>query len=326
MGISASYFDGRTSRRHAVEFTVDGDTAVLTGDIERRCPLGDLRVSERTRHVPRKVTFPDGAYLEGMDAAQFDSLLSDTGHRDSLVVRLQQSWRATLIACAATLALLGIGYVYVLPAAAGAIARTLPESVERSIGRGALQLLDERLLAPSALPAQRRQAIAERFRSLTPARDGAPSFELLFRKSRIGPNAFALPSGQIVLTDDIVDLLKDDDAVVAVLAHELGHLHERHLLQRVVQSSLVGTVALLIGDASSIAASLPVLMLELKYSRDAEREADDYAMAMLSANGIPLAALIRAFEKLGERGADPPPYLTSHPTTEERIERIRRRQ
>jgi Zn-dependent protease with chaperone function len=322
--VPAFYFDGKTSRRLAVSLTVRDGVAVVSGDIQRECPLGELRVSERLRHASRKVTFPDGAYLEILDPVAFHVLLTATGHEDSVVVRMQQSWRGALIAFLLTAAVLVLGYLYGLPAAAEAMAKTLPEQVERMIGRETLAFLDRRMLAPSELTAERREAIVRRFNALTPPLDRAPKYEIVFRKSRIGPNAFALPSGQIVLTDEIVKLIDNDDAVMAILAHELGHLHERHLMQRMIQGAMIGAVAtVLFGDASSVVANIPTVMLDLKYSRDAEREADDYAMAMLNKNDIELSALIRTFEALEKEAEGPPPYLSSHPPATERIERIR---
>lgn len=327
MGIAASYFDGKTSRKRKVELSVEDGIASISGEAERACPIADLRVSERVRHAARKVTFPDGAYLEVHDNAALNRLLAATGYQDPLVVRMQQSWRATLLAAALTVALLVLGYLYGLPAASKAAANALPEKVERTIGRETLDFLDRGLLAPSALPQAQRDAIVTRFKALVPARGDLPSYEIVFRKSRVGPNAFALPSGQIVLTDEIVKMVDDEDAVAGILAHELGHLHERHLMRRLIQSSAIGAVAtVFFGDVSSVAANIPTLMLDLKYSRDAEREADDYAVAMLKANGIGLSSLIRMFEKLGEKSGDPTPYLSSHPASAERIERIRRAQ
>ncbi|MDB5839865.1 MAG: putative Peptidase family [Herminiimonas sp.] len=325
MGLSASYFDGKTSRKLNVEFSVEGGLARISGDVERRCPLGQLRVSEPMRHVKRKITFPDGAFLEIGDTAEFNRLLAATGHRDSLVARAQQSWRGAVLACVAAVAILAALYLYGLPAAAKLIARTLPENVERGIGRETLALLDQRFLSPSRLPEARRNAIATRFQFLAPPYPGAPARQILFRQSRIGPNAFALPSGQIILTDEIVTLFDNDDAVMGVLAHELGHVHERHLLRRIIQSSATGAaITMLTGDLSIILAGLPTLILDLKYSRAAELEADDYAIAMLKANGISLSSLATAFEKLESRSdSEVSPYLASHPSTAERISRIR---
>lgn len=249
-------------------------------------------------------------------------MLAETGYQDSLVVSLQQSWHGTLIACVATIAILVLGYLYGLPAASEVLAKALPEQAERVIGRETLGFLDQKIFAPSQLPEDRRSAIVARFRALTPPWQGVPEYEIVFRKSRIGPNAFALPSGQIILTDEIVKLVESDDAVIGILAHELGHLHERHMMRRIIQSSAIGAAALtLSGDVSSIVAGIPTIMLDLKYSRDAEREADDYAVAMLKANGISLSNLTLLFEKIGAESEDAA-YISSHPPASERVERI----
>jgi predicted Zn-dependent protease len=95
-------------------------------------------------------------------------------------------------------------------------------------------------------------------------------------------------------------------------------------MRRVIQSSAIAAFAtLLFGDVSAIVANIPTLMLDLKYSRDAEREADDYAIAMLKANGMSLSSLVQGFEKLEDKADGITPYLSSHPPTAERIERIR---
>ena len=340
MTIPAFYFDGKTSRKYAVFLTVEDGTASLTGDIERHCPIGQLRVSERLNRAARKVTFPDGAYLEVQDNPAFNALLSATRHRDSLVVRIQQNWRATLAALATLVLVVVLGYVYLLPAAANLIAKSLPVAVDRQIGQGTLEFLDRHMLAPTKLPAARREALIARFRTLTMPAERWPEYRILFRQSKIGPNAFALPSGDIVLTDEIVLLLQNDDAIMGVLAHELGHLHERHLMRRLIQSSAIGAAAtVLFGDVSAVVANIPTVLLDMKYSRDAEREADDYAIAMFKANGMSRAALASVFEKLGghESGGKPVDgkdgeqagsgegmgaYLSSHPSSAERVQRI----
>lgn len=309
---------------YRVTLSVDAGIATIAGEAERTCRLGDLRVSERTRNNRRKVTFPDEAYLEIHDSNAFDALLAETGYRDSAVVRMQQSWRRTLIAALLVAAIFVLGYLYGLPLTAKIIADALPEKVERTIGNGTLAFLDQRIFSPSMLPAARRDAIAARFKALAPPQNDAPAYEIVFRKSRIGPNAFALPSGQIVLTDEMVRLIDNDDQLMSVLAHELGHLHERHLTRRIVQSSAIGAVMTMIfGDVSAIVANIPTLILDLKYSRDAEREADDYAIAMLKKNGIPLSQMIAGFEKMKDNNGESAPYLSTHPPTAERIEHIR---
>ncbi|MYN39549.1 M48 family metalloprotease [Duganella sp. FT109W] len=326
--VEASYFDGRTSRLYRVTLAVHDGVAQVRGEARRDSPLGELRVSERSQRALRKVTFPDGAYLEVRDLAGMTALLHTTGHSDSWVVRIQHSWRGALAAAAGTLALVGLGYVYVLPVAADWLARIMPPSMEHQLGQGVLALLDQRVFQPSRFSDQRMAELTARFRQLQPPTGGAPDWRLVFRHSRIGPNAFALPSGDIVLTDEMVRLLKDDEAVMGVLAHELGHLHQHHMTRRVIQGAVVTAgAAMLFGDVSSLLTTAPAALLDMKYSRDAEREADDYAIAMLRHNGIPLAHLAAVFEQFQklehEHGVQMNAYLSSHPATDERIAHVR---
>ncbi|TYQ12599.1 UNVERIFIED_ORG: peptidase M48-like protein [Zoogloea ramigera] len=323
--VTGRYFDGKTSRLHRVTLTVTDGMAHLAGDVERSAPLASLRVSERARHAARKVSFDDGAWLEVDDRAAFAQLLANTGHRDTGVVRAQQSWRGVLLALGVTVGVVVASYVYVLPAAAVWVANALPVKVERQMGQGVLEILDKRALGPSKLAAARQEQLRRQFAALTAPEPDAPTWKLVFRSSRIGPNALALPSGDIVMTDELVNLLKDDQAVMAVLAHELGHLHRRHLTRRLVQSSAVAAATWVIfGDISAMLTALPTVALDMKYSRDAESEADDYAVAMLRRNGIDPEHMAQAFVKLGEESGDRmSPYLSSHPATGERIARIR---
>lgn len=322
--VSALYFDGKSSRQYQVSLSVQGQMAVLEGDIERHCALSDLRISERFRRANRKITFPDGAYLEITDAPAFKRLLEATQHRESAIVRAQHHWRAALSALAAVIVLLVLAYLYLLPIASKIIADNLPLSIDRRIGEETLAFLDQRLLQPSQLPLARQAALVERFDNLAPPRGQArPAYRILFRKSTMGPNAFALPSGAIVVTDSLVTLLDDDDSIMGVLAHESGHLHERHMMRRLIQGSVIGAaVTVLFGDVSIAAANLSTLVLDMHYSREAEREADDYAIAMFKTNGIPLSKLANVFEKLGKQTDEPSPYIASHPLSSERIAHI----
>jgi Zn-dependent protease with chaperone function len=325
MVLAATYYDGKTSRRHQVTLEVQGDFALMLGELERRCPLSELHVSERSVHAQRKVTFPDGAYLEVGDSAAFDEMLARTGHQDGLVVRMTQSWLHVGMATVFTVAILWITYVYGIPAGARAVASALPQGVERSIGIGALELLDKRFFKPSALPATRQRELAERFAKMRPPQDGAPAYRLLFRASRIGPNALALPSGDVIMTDEMVKLAGDDEAVIAVLAHELGHLHERHLMQRLIQSSAIAAMStLMFGDVSALLANVPTALLDARYSRQVESDADQYAVQMLRTNGISQDAMARVFERMARyEGKFDMGYLSTHPPSAERARAVR---
>lgn len=141
----------------------------------------------------------------------------------------------------------------------------------------------------------------------------------------------------MVMTDDLVKLLDDQpDALVGVLAHELGHVQHHHGLDLMVRASLVSAlVGVVLGDASGFLATVPATLATQSYSRDAEREADAHAAQMLHASGIDPAVMAIFFERmLAEEGAvqpagDPgesegsgvslPIAIASHPDHGERI-------
>lgn len=104
----------------------------------------------------------------------------------------------------------------------------------------------------------------------------------MFRNAEeVGPNAFALPSGTIVMLDQLVELADDDKEVLGVLAHELGHVERRHSARMMLQTSISGlALTWWLGDVSTLLAAAPGVMLGAKYSRDMETEADEYAKVL----------------------------------------------
>lgn len=351
--VVAAYFDGRSSVRRDVVLTVADGYATASGEgIERRDPLASVRLSERMGVAPRLVTFSDGAFCEVRDHATFDRLLAASGYRESAVVRMQSSWPWAAAAIAACVAALIGAYFIGVPWLAAAIAERTPGAVTAKISEMSLDFFDRSVLHPSELPQARRDELARKFAQLVPPDGDTVPHRVVFRKSaRVGANAFALPSGTIVVTDALVRLADNDDEILAVLTHELGHVHERHGLRLVLESSIVGLVVTwYLGDLSSVAASLPATLLQARYSRGHEREADVYGARMLKANGMSPLLLVAMLEKLErshggriaadhrtdtkidresdqghgkKRDADVLDYLASHPATAERIAELR---
>ena len=235
-----------------------------------------------------------------------------------------------LIVPLAFLALLVAAYIYGIPMLARAVAARLPAAVTDTLSSQTLAALDRDVFEPSARPRERQQAIDEAFRRLKmPSGRATASYRLEFRKSdAVGANAMALPSGTIVVTDGLVTLARDDREILGVLAHEAGHVDHLHGIRGILQNSLMGLlVAWVVGDISSIVAAAPTVLLEANYSRDLEREADAFAIAVLTANGIPrrhLADILRRMESAsGESGMTSAlRYLSTHPATSERITQL----
>jgi Zn-dependent protease with chaperone function len=315
--LAADYFDGQSARAHAVRLSRRGAHLHIQGEaIELDIAARDVRWSERTRHGPRIGHLAGGGALHCRDAQACDAWLRAAGQGESVVVRAQQSWRWVLASTVALVAVLAALWIWGVPGASRLLLLAVPPSVDKALGETTLGTLDQHLTAPSALDPASQQRIRESFARAVQAqaaRSGAPrtvpaatpAHELVFRRARdktgIGPNAFALPGGTIVMTDALVELLDaEPDVLNGVLAHELGHVHHRHGMRMVVQASLVGLLSsVVLGDFSSVLAAAPVLLGQASYSRDSEREADAYCAEFLKGAGLSPAVMMGLFEKLG---------------------------
>jgi Zn-dependent protease with chaperone function len=359
--IDAIYFDGQSSRRQPVTLIMHKRVVAMRGEgLKQSHRLSRLRLSERLEHAPRILYLPDGGKVHVSDS-RLDELLAANGYRESRVVRWQRNWLMSLLALVSVVAVLLSAYQWGLPWVADKVALHMPAAMERKIGEGELALLDKSFLAPSELDPVVQARLQRLFSQLKQPRGEHTAYRLEFRRSQIGPNAFALPSGVIVMTDELVKLADDEQAVLAVLAHELGHLQRRHSLRRLMQALGVGVlVNVWVGDASSVVTAVPTVLLDQKYSRDFEREADQYAIDMMHANGMPLEPMAALFEKMAklhagkddagahrheheqrdaqrregkqggngeeddEEDAEPLDYFSSHPSDAERVARLRK--
>lgn len=305
--VHARYFDGRSTRPHLVQVWLAQGKLQIEGETVRaQVPTEQVQWPERTRHGPRVARLPDGASLQSLDAAAWDAWRHETGHADTWVVALQQSWRAVAASVLALALLLAAGYVWGLPWLAREVALRVPEAVEEQIGEVVLAQLDD-MVKPSKLSAEEQRTIETAWSEVLRQHQQAQaaqgrsvrSTRLLIRESEIGPNALALPGGTILLTDDMVRLVQNDTRVLSgVLAHELGHVQHRHGLQTLVQIGALGAVTSLVwGDFSGLLATVPLWLGQAHYSRQAEREADAHSVVVLRDAGISPAVMVTMFER-----------------------------
>jgi len=147
-------------------------------------------------------------------------------------------------------------------------------------------------------------------------------------------NAFAVPGGYIYVTRGILALMGSEAELAVVLGHELGHVNARHSVHRMSEMLLV-QVGLAVGSALSETfaqvaglAGVGVQLLFLKYSRDDERQADALGVEY-SRKGIynpgEMISFFGSLEKLGDLsgGHALPGFLSTHPLTGERIEKVK---
>jgi Zn-dependent protease with chaperone function len=330
--LKALYFDGRSSGAQPVTLHLDGESLQLRTDAcEMGWPLQALTVSERLGNTPRRIELPDGGHCEVTDHAALDALLAQGGYRRNWLDRMQHSLRWALLSAVLIVAVFVAAYRYLLPWGAEVIAQRVPPELLQQMGASSLETLDRLMLEPSKLAPERQQALRDAYARLAALPDARLAYRIEFRSApAIGANAFALPDGSIVMLDELVELTQDDDEILAVLAHERGHVERRHALRMVLQSSVVGlALTWYMGDVSTLLATVPAMVAQASYSRDMEREADDYAARTLQLNAKSPCLLPDILRKLeaahakrqGEaesQGGKVMDYLASHPATGER--------
>jgi Zn-dependent protease with chaperone function len=338
IAIRGYFYDGMTSAQVPAECRVYDNGAVriqaLAG-CEALCslPRFELTASPRLADTLRYLYFPKGQKFETEDNRAVDEMLRRFGKRSWLHrVHLLESRKRYLLACVATmLSVLWWAGRYGVPWSAEIVAHHLPQTVIESAGQQALDMLDRSFFKPTKLEESERNRLQAHFRPLELDHPDL-NLHVEFRDGgRLGANAMALPDGTLILTDEMVRLAGAPDELLAVLAHEAGHVFHRHGVQRIIQDSLLSFALMAItGDLSGtshIFLGFPVLLTELAYSRHFEREADQYALDYLRARAIAprsFSALMRRLQQeSGLKKRNPEghwtSYLSTHPAMDERL-------
>lgn len=296
------------------------------------------KISARLANTPRHLSFPGQGSFETLDNDGVDALLGmlQRKHWSLWVHLLESRMRYVLIAVIITALLAFVGTRYGVPAAAKLIANHLPEAAVYKAGEQTLAVFDKVIFKPSELEPAREQELRTHLQSAVEAHPGL-QLEIGFRKGgHLGPNAFALPSGQIIFTDEMVALAENDNELLAVLVHEIGHVVHHHGIRRLIQDSLLSFAILAVtGDASGVSElflGLPVVLTELGYSRGFEVEADLYALEYMRAHTLAPHYFADIIERITakkekqeteeSKGAKWTNYLSTHPATEDRIRRF----
>ncbi len=341
----ATYFDGVSARAQAASVTVnDNAIEVDIGLDSKAYKLSELNIQAKLGSTKRLIDLPDGSRLEAIDISELEKALpSKKAMFWSSLHYLENHLGWVFVALFITV-LTGWAFLqYGVPKLAEVVANATPPDMELKLGEQVLKGLDHKLgyfTASKTTQAQQGE-IKTALAGLCQVND-CPDYRLEFRNGGIiGANAFALPGGIMVVTDDLIKLAKNNTEIVAVLAHELGHVKKRHAFRQSIQGTLSGLIlAAATGDVSSLASGLPAVLVQMQYSRQHELEADAFALAALKQSCIPPRAFAEILYRLQNQSIDGKPdnkdksdvespkdgqydplgdILSTHPDTLERI-------
>jgi beta-barrel assembly-enhancing protease len=317
-GWRAEFSDGQSAVTHAVVVTFEQERLTIT-DAALGAPLASWGIaSAMLDELQEGVAFVHSpeqrfAVLEVRDPA----LLSELRSRARQAQRLPggQNRRTYAIACLALITILGGGFYWSVPLLSRWVAQRVPIEYERELGAAVLPVLAseycdsaEALAALAALKAR-----------LDPGDEVSAELHVIDASM---VNAFALPGGIVVLTRGLLEKAGNADEVAGVLAHELEHVRQRHVLSHMVRSSLLSAAwSVAVGDYAGLMLLDPTTAFEianLRHSRSDEAEADSGAMLHLDTAGISRQGLIDFFERIRADTDVVPEWLSSHPASEQR--------
>jgi Zn-dependent protease with chaperone function len=323
--IDASRQDGQTI---ALAVNAQGDLLMRSNGVETE--LGkpaqfQARMGEKRRFA--EVNLPGIGVLRTIEVDAIDAWFA---HLDLSGERSKKRLSASTIGWSilGTIALAIVLLFWLgLPWLARIAAENMPVEWEKSLASGTLASLASDGFKPTQISAEAQTRYRALFAKIAAQVQYGNPITLEFR-SWTDPNAFAIPGGTVVVTDQMLKLMSSDDEFTAVMAHEVGHLEQRHGIRSVLQQGGVWlVVSLLVGDSSglsAIATALPATLVDSAYSRDFEREADEYAFARLKEMQVSpkaFASLMRKMQAQSEQGSPGAlKYFSSHPPTNERIE------
>lgn len=320
--VEVIFYDGIVSRpQQAVLSLPDGSqhtTLVLINTATQQfCyKYEDMQLIGALGQINPVIELPDEARIEFLQP-QLPAWLNL--HTKAMHQRIWSFERSPLlIACSLVVMVVIMGALvkFGIPYGAQQLALHLPADTLDSIGSQAQENI-EQLTEKSQLPIARQQQIRQLYTRYVAGQHPA---KLIFRQGdNLGANALALPNNTIVMTDELVQLAQDDRELIGVLAHEQGHLTERHTMQQVL-SALGMTVVItwITGDVSDLVSNAPYALLSLSYSRKFERQADLYAMQTLSRQHIPVSYFANFLSRMEKDDADIE-LLSTHPATTARI-------
>ena len=274
---------------------------------------------ERGGQMPEILVVEDVRFLQNLHelAPEFSKRFHNPARRGG-------RRRLTILAAAGVIALSTTIYLWVIPFLATRVAMQVPVAWEEQLGKSVVMHL-----APPAKRCADPKLVAAIDTIVGRLTASAPPSPYTFRVYIVDVpvfNAFAAPGGAVVVFRGLLERSESPEQLAGVLAHELQHVIRRHSTRAIVQHTSSGLlIAALTGDVTGpLAYGLEAARVlgQLRYSRDAEEEADTEGLKMLLAARVDPAGMIAFFTvpaKKSDKESDARKYLSTHPSDRDRV-------
>lgn len=327
----ASFFDGHSARDYRVQVTLEPQGLIIR-DVRTSVEIGrwggngvrrlSLQGEARLRltsldHEDQRLVFDDWNIVAALEHIAPD-LERSTQQTDN---------KRLVFWCLSGLVGLALFFWVGLPAMAGLIAPLIPLETEKTIGKAVSEQFEKRF--PRCTSGAGDAALQK---MLAPLIDFSGLKQSDIKATIVNSkmvNAFALPGGYIFVMDGLLQKAESPQEVAGVLAHELGHVKNRHAMEGLVEGATLGVVlSALLGDVtgSFLFIGAGEMLLHASYTREKESEADNHAFDVLQQAGIGARGFAKFFDRLAaeEKKRNTSglfSILSTHPPSEDRAAR-----
>lgn len=331
MQYPATYYGARSAASSNVQIQIESNQLFVfnvEGEMTDQYAISEIDCSPSLGSLPFELQLPSGDKLVVDAQYPVAQLFSQKKRYHLLAIAERNKWMWVIAAILVPMTLYWLINV-VIPSAAKSVTPLIPQIALSKIDNQIFALLDRTSMDESEIAPAKQEKIKAQWQTLVAKMAiEEQTFTLNFRKSDFyGANAFALPGGNIVVTDELVELLGESpDGLNAILLHEIGHVVHRHGMQMVAESA--GTALLMtyfFGDLEGVAevfSGTALTVVQNQFSQSLESEADDFALHHLKRLGMSPKALGEALSLLvgdTKKLSKLEQYLSSHPQIHERV-------
>lgn len=331
----AIYFDGLSARAHdvlvrleqgglAIYAQTDGAPLARWPVDAIRAPEGvDLNVRNEARLVPNweseeRLRISDADFLRILKRRL--PRLHDKPPRNNRMARKALLWSAGAIGSLAFIVFVAV------PALAPQIAALIPQEREIAFGERVFDLTETIGLHNGVCESEEGNAALDNMVArVTEGLELRIPLNVSVVRSAV-PNAVAMPGGRILLFSPLIRDAETAEEVAGVLAHEIGHVQEAHPTREAIRASAAtATIGLIFGDfaGASVIVFAGDRLINTSYSREAEHDADHFAINRLKDVGLSPIELSNFMHRLGEEVGDDSLFdgwFATHPGFAERTE------
>ncbi len=322
----ARFFDGKSTASNNLDLQIEGNSLVgISADGKRvlEWRAEDIIVVHRAKRdeVTTLSSSSDNAVRLYVSQSFYQLINRMIPHRAKIKRRFLQSTK-TLGFIIGALTLLPVGIYYSIPFLTTLMLPFVSQKWEQELGDMALKEVRRDTKVCDAKKG--RAALNKLFSALNVSVETPPKILVVDERE---VNAVALPANTIVVFNGLIQFADSPEELLGVLAHEWGHVSQRHPLKSYIQRTGLSFSMLVFGYAGGFggAAGVTSALYGLSYSRSMEEEADNIALNLLLKNNISPEGLLAFFKKIGASGDMPgviPNYFSTHPPSGNRAKLI----